>query len=123
MKGKSCIITVFFMMCIISACGKTEINYSEMTGMSEKEKEQKYIEYLTDEIRETLTGYDDIKNIDIEIAGDTGIWNVNVKIDYSDSMVDVTEVNQHIEEVLANFLPEGTNLSVTTGHNSDRGMQ
>ncbi len=113
MRRKYCFISAFFIMCIISACGKTEINYSEITGMSNGEKEQKYIEYLTDEIREVLAGYDGINNVDIEIIGDTAIWNVNVKIDYSDSLLDVTEMNRGIEEGLMNFLPEGTNLSVT----------
>lgn len=113
MRRYSRIISIIFIMCIISACGKTEINYSEITSMSNGEKEQKYIEYLTDEIRETLAGYDGINNVDIEITGDTDNWNVNVKIDYSDSLLDVTEMNRGIEEGLMNFLPEGTNLSVT----------
>lgn len=112
MRRKYCFISVFLVICIISACGKTEINYNEISGMSNEEKEQKYIEYLTDEIKEVLMGYDEINNIDIEITGGIDTWNVNVKIDYTDLPMSVTEMNQSIEDILANFLPEGTNLSV-----------
>lgn len=43
---------------------------------------------------------------------DTDIWNVDEKIDYSDSLIDVTETNQSIEDVLTKFFPEGTKFSV-----------
>ena len=112
MRRKSCFVSPLLIMCIISACGKTEINYDEISGVSSREKEQQYIEYLTDEIKGALSGYDGINNLDMEITGDTAGWNVNVKIDYAESLSNVTELNQSIEEVLEKFLPEGTNLSV-----------
>lgn len=112
MKRKYFFISVFLVTCVISACGKTEINYDEISVMSEDEREQEYIEYLTEEIKNALMGFDGINSMDIEIIGDTGAWNVNVKIDYSDLPLDVTDMNQSIEKVLTNFLPEGTDLSV-----------
>ena len=112
MRRKACLISVLFIMCIVSACGKTEINYNEISGVSGGQKEQKYIEYLADEIKNVLAGYGDINDIDIEITGDTDAWNVTVKISYSESVLDVTEMNQRIEELLTDYFPEGTNLSV-----------
>lgn len=112
MRRKACLISVLFIMCTVSACGKTEINYDEISGMSGEQKEQEYMEYLAGEVKNALAGNGDINDMDIEIAGDTDAWNVTVKISYSESLSDVTEMNQRMEELLTNFFPEGTNLSV-----------
>ncbi len=121
MRRKSSFIPVLILMiCMDTACGKKEdenvlINYSEMSSMSDEEKEQKYMEYLADVVKEALAGQAGINDIDIEINSDADIWSVNVIIDYSDSLSDVAEMNQSIEEALAKFFPEGTKLSVDAG--------
>lgn len=118
MRRKSSYISVLFLMiCMVTACGKKEDEYVLISDhgiscMSDEEKEQEYMECLADEVKEAFGGHDDINDIDIEITSDTGIWNVNVTIDYSDSLLDVTEMNQRIEEALTKFFPEGTKLSV-----------
>ena len=117
MRKKFRYIPVFLMIFMVTACGKKEeeyelINYNGTSGMSDEEKEQKYMEYLADEVKEAFMSRDVINDVDIEITSDTDIWTVDVKIDYSDSLPDVTEMNKSIEEALTKFFPEGTKFSV-----------
>ena len=118
MKRKISYIPVFLLiLCMVAACGKKEdeyvsANYSSGSNMSDEDREQQYMEYLADEVKQAFSSHDGINDIDIEITSYTDVWNVNVKVDYSDSQLDTTEMNQSIEEALTKFFPEGTKLSV-----------
>lgn len=123
----------FFFMWIVTACGgKESVNFhkdsdamqvvaeekeylltEDFDNMSDEEKKQKYIQHMEAYLKETLINVDGIDDIDIEIVCDANVLDVDVRIDYSDSLLSIEDINKSVEASLEKFFPEGTNLSIT----------
>lgn len=115
------VFVLFVMVWMITACGvrnTTEyvlFDSGQVSNLSVGEREQQYLQFLENNVKEALRDLDVINDVNVEITDDAGVLDVTVEIDYSDVLSDTSVIGKSIEESLAKFFPEGTKLTITGG--------